>query len=173
MIGYSGTTTGKSANFTNLESSTSGNMIGNNGMTAFSVEWTGYFYSGNNSGIFTFYTSSDDGSYLWMGDSALSGYTWWNSVVWNGWTHGVELQSGRVILSAYTYYPIRVLYGNTGEGTNGYEMSVLFSTSNGIIRKVGNEFYTTALPGADNQIVFIAHSLPCSHTFTLFSSPPL
>jgi hypothetical protein len=50
----------------------------------FTVEWTGYLFTGDNAGVWTWSIYSDDSSYLWVGNNALSGYTTSNCLLCNG-----------------------------------------------------------------------------------------
>jgi hypothetical protein len=159
MIGSSGTSTGVSSDLTNLASSTNDGAIGNNGQEDFSVEWIGYFYTGDNPGVWTFSTASDDGSFLWLGTTATSGYTTSNCLVCNGDRHAFTRVSNSITLAANTFYPIRILYGQCYlEGYNHSEFSSYFETPNGVEYYNGNEFYTTTLPGMECihvQIIFL------------------
>jgi hypothetical protein len=107
--------TGFITNFTNLTTATNSTYVVNGSPTYFSVEWFGYFYAPT-TGTYTFTLGSDDGSYLWMGSSALSGYTTANSLVNNGGAHGVVYVSGSISLTANTYTPFRVQFGEIGGG---------------------------------------------------------
>ena len=107
--------TGFITNFTNLTTATNSTYIVNGSPTYFSVEWFGYFYAPT-TGTYTFTLGSDDGSYLWMGSTALSGYTVANSLVNNGQPHGVLYVSGSISLTANTYTPFRVQFGEIGGG---------------------------------------------------------
>lgn len=150
--GYSGTSNGTSIDISNLASATHRNVIGNNGSVMFSIEWIGYFYTGSESGIWTFYTNSDDGSYLWLGSTALDGYTIGNSLVNNGGSHPPLLVSGTIELSANTYYPIRILYG---QGSSSYEMTMYFESPNGVTHYDGTGFYSKIfIPGIKCCIYF-------------------
>lgn len=81
----------------------------------YNVEYNGFFYSAQHSGLFTFYTISDDESFLWIADTM---------VVNNGGLHGARERSGTVTIVAGTYYPIKIRFGNN----NGPGMlSVSFS----------------------------------------------
>jgi hypothetical protein len=88
-----------------------------NGAENYSVEWYGYFYAPV-TGTWTFYTNSDDASYLWVGAAAQSGYTVANATVNNGGQHGMVERSGTFSMTAGTFYPIRVQYGESGGGDN-------------------------------------------------------
>lgn len=81
--------------------------------TAYTVIWTGYFLP-DYTGTWTFNLSSDDGSYLWLGPTALANYMKSNSLINNGGSHGIQLVSSNIDLIAGTYYPIRIMTGNSG-----------------------------------------------------------
>ena len=81
----------------------------------YSWMWLGYFLAPT-TGTYTFYTASDDASHLWIGPNALSGYTTANATVNNGGAHGVVETSGTTTLTANTYYPIRIMFGEAGGG---------------------------------------------------------
>jgi len=82
---------------------------------SYSWMWLGYFLAPT-TGTYTFYTSSDDASHLWIGPNALSGYTTGNATVNNGGLHGNVETSGTTTLTANTYYPIRIMFGENGGG---------------------------------------------------------
>lgn len=90
----------------------------------FSCEWLGYFKP-TTTETYTFYTSSDDASYMWIGSVAQTGYTTLNATVKNGGLHGTVEQSGTIALTAGTYYPIRIQFG---EFTGGDVLTFNFST---------------------------------------------
>jgi len=100
------------------------------GYDKFTILWTGYFLS-NYSGTWTFILNSDDVSYLWIGPMFNgSNYKTSNALITsnnNTITMTVDLVSG-------VYYPIRLLYGNSG-GAGGINLSWLnnnlASTTNG------------------------------------------
>ena len=117
------TNSGLVSNFTSLNSSSAGLYTAQSGATLFSIEWFGYFFAPT-TGTYTFTTNSDDASYLWIGSSALVGYTPSNATVSNGEPHPVQAISGTVSLTAGTYYPIRVQYG---QNMSGYDFYMSFS----------------------------------------------
>lgn len=98
----------------------------------FSNQWIGYFKPSTTE-TYTFYTSSDDGSFLWIGETALSGFTTTNATVKNGGLHGVIERSGTAALTADTYYPIRIQFGENGGGE-----SITVSISTPTISKTSN-----------------------------------
>jgi hypothetical protein len=75
-----------------------------------SYQWIGYFLAPT-TGIYNFSLNSDDGSYFWIGNNAISGYTTGNANVFATFNTGT-VTSGNIQLTAGTYYPVRVLYGN-------------------------------------------------------------
>ncbi len=75
-----------------------------------SYQWVGYFLAPT-TGIYNFSLASDDGSYFWIGNDAVSGYTTGNARVFATFNTGT-VTSGNIQLTAGTYYPVRVLYGN-------------------------------------------------------------
>jgi hypothetical protein len=81
----------------------------------FSCQWLGYFKP-TTTETYTFYTSSDDASYMWIGPNALSGFTTTNATVQNGGLHGSLEKSGSISLTAGTYYPVRIQFGENGGG---------------------------------------------------------
>ena len=111
----------------------------------FSVQWLGYFLPSTTE-TYTFYTSSDDGSYMWIGANALTGFTTANATVSNGGAHGQSETSGTAALTAGTYYPVRIQFGEIGGGD---VMSFNFSTAT--IAKTtnvtGRVFYNPATNG--------------------------
>ena len=81
----------------------------------FMIQWLGYFKP-TTTETYTLYIASDDGSYLWIGANALSGFTTANSNINNGGAHGVIEVSTTISLTAGTYYPIRIQFGEIGGG---------------------------------------------------------
>ena len=101
------------------------------GYDNFTILWTGYFLS-NYSGTWTFRLNSDDISYLWIGPMFNgSNYTTLNTLI----TANNNTISNTVHLVSGVYYPIRLLYGNSG-GPGSINLSWsnnnLGSTTNGI-----------------------------------------
>ena len=90
----------------------------------FSCQWLGYFKP-TTTETYTFFTSSDDASYVWVGSNSISGFTTTNSTVNNGGLHGTQESSGSIALTAGTYYPIRIQFG---EYTGGDVMTFSYST---------------------------------------------
>jgi|LakMenE01Jun11ns_1017448.scaffolds.fasta_scaffold9882352_2 hypothetical protein len=90
----------------------------------FSCQWLGYFKP-TTTQTYTFYTSSDDASYVWIGNNTISGFTTTNSTVNNGGLHGTQERSGSIALTAGTYYPLRIQFG---ELSGGDVMTFSYST---------------------------------------------
>jgi hypothetical protein len=82
--------------------------------TVYSVEWTGLFYAPI-TGTYTFYLASDDSSYLWIGSTATSGYTTANALINNLYTGPAE-KSATMSMTAGTYYPFRLQFGDAAGG---------------------------------------------------------
>lgn len=87
-----------------------------------SYQWVGYFLAPT-TGVYNFSLNSDDGSYFWIGNNAVSGYTTSNANVVATFNTGT-VTSSNIQLTAGTYYPIRVLYGN---GTGAAYITLSFS----------------------------------------------
>jgi hypothetical protein len=81
----------------------------------FSCQWLGYFKP-TTTETYTFFTSSDDASYVWVGSNAQTGFTTGNSTVNNGGLHGTLEKFGSIALTAGTYYPIRIQFGELSGG---------------------------------------------------------
>jgi hypothetical protein len=110
---------GLSSNFSSINDGTAGVIPNDNSWEYYSVEWTGYFYA-TVTGTHTFYTQSDDASYLWIGSAALSGFTPGNCLVNNQYGHSLQQAQGSISLTAGTYYPIRIQFGESSSGDNCY-----------------------------------------------------
>jgi hypothetical protein len=98
----------------------------------FSCQWLGYFKP-TTTESYTFYLSSDDGSYMWIGANALSGFTTANATINNGGAHGTTEVSAAVSLTAGTYYPIRIQFGEIGGGdvlSFNYSTATITKTTN-------------------------------------------
>jgi hypothetical protein len=111
----------------------------------FSCQWLGYFKP-TTSETYTFFTSSDDASYVWIGGTAISGFTTGNAVVNNGGLHGIQEASGSIALTAGTYYPIRIQFGELSGGdamTFNYSTPTITKTTN----VTGLVFYNTTTNG--------------------------
>ena len=113
--------------------------------SSFSVQWLGYFKP-TTTQTYTLYISSDDGSYLWIGANALSGFTTANANINNGGAHGNQESYGTVSLTAGTYYPIRMQFGEIGGGdvfTFNYSTPTISKTTN----VTGLVFYNSSTNG--------------------------
>ena len=160
MSGKNSTGSG-SVDFTNIGTATQQNQPPN-AADVYTVLWLGYFFTGNNSGTFTFYTNSDDMSYLWIGPSALSGYTAANSTVNNSGLHGMSTKSGTITLSANTYYPIRILFAENGGGDDIWVWFNLPGSSTSIYNGTG--YYFTLGGGGDYSLVTTNTGIPSQPT---------
>jgi hypothetical protein len=83
--------------------------------STFSVQWLGYFLA-TTTETYTFFTNSDDASYCWVGANAVTGFSTANATVNNGGLHGNQEASGTAALTANTFYPIRIQFGEQGGG---------------------------------------------------------
>jgi len=111
----------------------------------FSCQWLGYFKP-TTSETYTFFTSSDDASYVWVGSNAQTGFTTGNSTVNNGGLHGTLEKFGSIALTAGTYYPIRIQFGELSGGdvmTFNYSTPTITKTTN----VTGLVFYNTSTNG--------------------------
>ena len=62
---------------------------------------------------------------MWIGDIAITGFTTLNATVKNGGLHGNIEKAGTASLTADTYYPIRIQFG---ERNGGDVMTFNYST---------------------------------------------
>ena len=108
---------GLASNFSDINTSTNGLVPNNSSWENYSVEWFGYFYA-SVTGTYTFWLDSDDASYMWLGPYALVTYVASTCLINNGGGHGMTLRSATINLSANTYYPIRMMFGEAGGGDN-------------------------------------------------------
>lgn len=111
----------------------------------FSCQWLGYFKP-TTSETYTFFTSSDDASYVWVGSNAVTGFTTANAVVNNGGLHGNTEKFGSIALTAGTYYPIRIQFGELNGGdvmTFNYSTPTITKTTT----VTGLVFYNTSTNG--------------------------
>jgi hypothetical protein len=109
--------------------------------SSFSCQWLGYFKP-TTTEVYTFYTASDDSSFMWIGANAQSGYSVANATVNNSGLHGSIEKSGSISLTAGTYYPIRIQFGEYTGGdflTFNYSTPSLTKTTN----VTGLVFYNT------------------------------
>jgi hypothetical protein len=111
----------------------------------FSCQWLGYFKP-TTTETYTFFTSSDDASYMWIGETAITGFTTLNATVKNGGLHGTLEKSGSIALTAGTYYPIRIQFGELSGGdvmTFNYSTPTITKTTN----VTGLVFYNSTTNG--------------------------
>jgi hypothetical protein len=111
----------------------------------FSCQWLGYFKP-TTTETYTFFTSSDDASYVWVGSNAQTGFTTGNSTVNNGGLHGTLEKFGSIALTAGTYYPIRIQFGELSGGdvmTFSYSTPTITKTTN----VTGLVFYNSTTNG--------------------------
>jgi hypothetical protein len=111
----------------------------------FSCQWIGYFLA-TTTETYTFYLASDDGSYMWIGANALTGFTTANANINNGGAHAVVEVSGTYSMTAGTFYPIRVQYGEIGGGdvlTFSYSTPTITKTTD----LTGKIFYNSGING--------------------------
>jgi hypothetical protein len=144
LKGDQGASTGTITDFTNLTTATQNNFPANTGSHHnFTVVWTGYLFTQNFGGSWHFHFASDDGSYMWIGDAAKSGYTVSNVFINNGNPHGMADRAGDINLTANTYYPVRLMFGEIG---GGYDMQLRFTPPGQGETANGNGFFFTAPP---------------------------
>ena len=111
----------------------------------FSCQWLGYFKP-TTTETYAFFTSSDDASYMWIGETAITGFTTLNATVKNGGLHGNQERSGTASLTAGTYYPIRIQFGEASGGdvmTFNYSTPTITKTTN----VTGLVFYNSTTNG--------------------------
>ena len=111
----------------------------------FSCQWLGYFKP-TTTETYAFFTSSDDASYMWIGETAITGFTTLNATVKNGGAHGNQERSGTASLTAGTYYPIRIQFGELNGGdvmTFNFSSSTITKTTN----VTGLVFYNSTTNG--------------------------
>lgn len=133
---------GRTSDLTNLTTATNGQYTSAQTIDTYSLEFTGYFRP-SESGIHTFYTISDDCSFVWLGTTALSGYTTANALVNNGGARAAQMRSGNTAyLTAGTYYPIRVQFG---ESSGGQSMKMYFKTPNGTTIENGYGYFFSSI----------------------------
>ncbi len=112
-------TPGYSSDFTSITTATNGIVPADSSRELYSVEWFGYFRP-NVSGTWKFKIGSDDCSYLWLGTNALDGNdTSLNALAASPGLHGMQYSGDNTInLTANTYYPIRIQFGEQNVGDN-------------------------------------------------------
>jgi hypothetical protein len=126
-----------------------------------SVQMTGFYLAGA-TGTYTITLAADDAAYLWLGNTAIAGYTTGNATINNGGFHPVVLMTATYAMTAGSYYPVRVQYGDGGGGS---DLQISFTPPGGVQTYVGTGTYyappptylttgsytvnmSTALPGA-------------------------
>lgn len=124
---YPGISSGYTIEISSIATGTN-QLIQQNVRDLFTVEWVGQFYAPVG-GTWTFKTSSDDASYLYIGETL---------VVNNGGLHGITTKTGTIVLTAYTYYPIRILFGESSGNEN---MIVSFTPPGGTETTNGFGYY--------------------------------
>ena len=87
---------------------TSNNFIVSSPPENTTVLYTGYLLA-DYTGDWTFTLTGDDSSYLWIGANAVSGYTTANENLFANYN---TVGTVTLALTAGTYYPVRLLYGN-------------------------------------------------------------
>jgi hypothetical protein len=105
----------------------------------------GYFVPSTTE-TYTLFIASDDGSYLWIGANALTGFTTANANINNGGAHGSVEVSASFSMTAGTYYPIRMQFGEIGGGdvfTFNYSTATIGKTTD----VTGIVFYNPATNG--------------------------
>lgn len=110
---------------------------------SYSWQWVGYFKAPT-TGSYTFFTSSDDASHLWIGSNAVSGFTTANATVNNGGLHATIETSGTVSLTAGEYYPVRIMFGESGGGdimTVSFSGPSIAKTANGTGYFFGGQYF--------------------------------
>ena len=96
----------------------------------YSVQWTGFFYTGNTTlGKWKFTINSDDGSYLWLNNKLI---------IENGGLHGMYEKSGTIELESTTYYPIKLLFG---QNYGGHNIILSFTPPKGSAKTNGTNHY--------------------------------
>lgn len=115
-----------------------------------SYQWLGYWLATSDtilSGSTYFQLTSDDASYLWIGNNALTGYTTGNALIDNGGLHSSTTVAGNTPLTAGTYYPIRIQYGNS-TGSTAFQFTVYSnSAGNYTTSMASNIFYNSVTLG--------------------------
>jgi hypothetical protein len=132
-----------SIDFTNLANATNGFLYPNSGLTNFTIDWFGYFYTGESGGNYKFYLNSANSCYLWIGLSAID-YSVNNALVNNGGIHALQEKSGQYLLYPYSYYPIRIQMNVTA---GPFDLTFAFSLPNNQVKITnGNKYLLNALP---------------------------
>lgn len=182
--GGSGSNTGISSNFSSLDTATNYYVSElQNFEPTVSILWVGYFKP-DVTGSWTFRVHADDSTFLWIGLYASSGYTVTNR---NVLSNGYNNIDSTVTLTAGTYYPIRVQYGNhsgdgflnlyfkgpagssvsafTMNGTGFYFNNGLNSSGNINGDIIADKITTTELTFSPNQVFRFVPWKDCGFTF--------
>ena len=123
------------------------NSIVNNAVPEYTTySYVGYFLAPT-TGNYTFSLASDDRSWMWIGNDALSGaFTTSNYITSTTYNTGT-ITSTNIAMTAGTYYPIRIVYGNGAVAGFGISLSFtgpsIASTTNG----TGYFFYNADTTG--------------------------
>jgi hypothetical protein len=115
------------------------------GQTLWSYMWIGYFKP-DTTGTWTITASGiDDSSAVWIGNNAVSAYTWDNADgKANSATIGSSFSFTKTV-TAGTYYPMRVMYGNNSGPGN---MALYWNSGSGANASwSGKLYYNTATNG--------------------------
>jgi GLEYA domain len=99
------------------------NSVVNSSVPEFvSYSYLGYFLAPT-TGNYTFSLASDDRSWMWIGNDALAGaYTNANHIITTTFNTGT-ITSPTISMTAGTYYPIRIVYGNGASAGFGINLS--------------------------------------------------
>ena len=118
------------------------------------VLFYGYFKP-TTTGNHTFSMTSDDGSYLWVGSSAANSnaLVTGNALVNNGGYHGSETVSATTYMTANTYTPFALLYGN---GTFDYTLTLSIAAPGGSLASAtASSFFRDGVPAATRFVVTV------------------
>jgi len=115
---------------------------------AYSILYTGYFKA-DFTGSFAFNLNTDDVAYLWIGDTAMTGYTTSNRLVYS--SSGIN-GSGSITLTNGTYYPIRILWGNS---TSSAYCNITFTRNGTTITDWTGYTFHPITPTTGNPKMFI------------------
>lgn len=134
------TGTGTSTDFTNLSTSTAGQVAVNQANT--SVQWRGYFIP-SVSGTWQLTVTSDDCNYMWIGQYAISGYTATNASASAPGGHGMTAATYIASFTAGVPVPIRIQYG-AGGPPNDFNFYVIPPGGSATYTGLGVYFNTSA-----------------------------
>jgi hypothetical protein len=122
-----------------INTGTNGLITEYKNVDAYSILWSGFFYTGNTTlGAWTFTINSDDGSYLWVNNKLI---------VSNGGLHGMYAKSGTITLESTTYYPIKLLFG---QNYGGHNIILSFTPPGGTETTNGKNHYFS-IPNENNM----------------------